>query len=175
MLNDRQENSLLDDIIDDKLYYRTFFGKDPDYYEERYEKMLAGSATVFNAYAFFLGFFWLAYRKMYVEIAALVGIMVVIECIMIFALGIDDPSIDRVTNFIWAIIIGLYANTFYFKKAERTVRQAKEMYANTGDQLDYVEKEGGVSAIGPWIVGAVFVAIVIGTMLLYDYLAVYDY
>lgn len=171
--NTQEQDSLLDDIVEDTIYYRTFFGKASDYYEERRERLLAGSATVFNPYAFFLGFFWMAYRKMHIELLVLVAITIVFECLLLFVFNIDNPAVDRVVNLAWGITVGLYANTFYFKKGTRTIEQAKEMYANTGDRLDYVENQGGTSAIGPIIVGIVLAAVVVGSMLLEDYLSNY--
>ncbi|MBK5722054.1 DUF2628 domain-containing protein [Dysgonomonas sp. Marseille-P4677] len=173
--NTQEQDTLLDDIIEDTMYYRTFFGNESSYYEERRERLLAGSSTVFNPYAFFLGFFWMAYRKMYVEILVLAAVTTIIECLIYFAFEIDNPSVDRVVNLVWAIIVGLYANTFYIKKATRTIEQAKEMYANTSDQLDYVEKQGGTSAIGPVIVGIVIAVIFFGLIFLEDYTTNFNY
>lgn len=169
--NTQEQNSLLDDIVEDTMYYRTFFGKDADYYEERRERLLAGTATVFNPYAFFLGFFWMAYRKMYLELIVLTVVMGLIECLLLFVFDVDNPTLDRMLNLFWAIGIGVFANTFYLKKATRTVDKAKQMYAGTGDQLDYLEKEGGTSAIGPLVIGIIFVAMVVGSILLETYIA----
>ncbi|MDR2951175.1 MAG: DUF2628 domain-containing protein [Prevotella sp.] len=159
----------IDEIVDESLYYRTFFNKDPDYYIERYEKITAGQNVVFNGYAFFFGFLWLAYRKMYVEILALIAIMATIDCIFIFALEIDNSGLDRVINIIWAVTIGCFANLFYIMKAKRTIQKAKEAYNNTGDQLDYIEKTGGVSVIAPIVTGIFFIGLMVGGLLLSEY------
>ena len=44
-----------------------------------------------------------------------------------FALEIDNSGQERALNMLWAIAIGFCANIFYFKKATRTINQAKGM------------------------------------------------
>lgn len=167
-----KETSLedIDEIIGEKLYYKTFFKKDADYYEERLEKIKAGQSVYFNPYAFFLGFLWLAYRKMYMEILVLIGAMAAIDCTLYFIFSIDNPSLDRIINIIWAITIGCFANLFYMKKADRIIEKAKTTYNNTSDQLDYIEKAGGVSSIAPVIVIIFFIVIIFGIVIVSDYI-----
>lgn len=174
MVRDNLENTPnLDDIIEDSLYYQTFFGESSDYYEERYNRFeTAGEKFIFNPYAFFLGFFWLSYRKMYIEIVIILLITLTIESLLIFVLDIDNPSLDRAFNILWMVIIGGGANHLYFKKAKKTVIKAKEMYVNTGEQLDYLEREGGTSYVGPVIVGVLSFAVFIGSIFLYEYTGV---
>ncbi len=173
--NTQEQDSLFDDIVEDTMYYRTFFGREADYYGERRLRMQAGATTVFNPFAFFLGFFWMAYRKMYVELLVLAAITIAIESLLSFALEIDNSGQERALNMLWAIAIGFCANIFYFKKATRTINQAKGMYVNTGDQLDYVEKQGGTSVISVVIVGIVLLIIVLGSIFLEEYLNGYEY
>ena len=168
--NNPEKDSHLDDIIEDSLYYKTFFGRSSDYYEERYDRFCTGESVTFNPYAFFLGVFWLSYRKMYIELIIWFLIVTVIESILFFAIDIDNPSLDRLFNLFWLGIIGCSANYFYFIKARRTVSKAKEMYANTGEQLDYLEREGGTSYIGPVIVGFILSAFFVGMIVLNEYI-----
>ncbi len=171
MLQQQQEDtSLLDDIVDDNMFYRTYFGKSSDYYAERYEKISAGETVIFNSYAFFLGFFWLAYRKMYVELVGIMLVVAIMDTLLLFVLEIDNPSLDRILNIIWAGIMGSFANYFYIRKAKRVVETAKNTYTNTSDQLDYLEKEGGVSYIGPVIVGVFSIILIFGFIALSEYM-----
>jgi len=165
--NDQNKETELDDIFDESLYYKTFFGKDAAYYEKIYKRMLSGESIIFNPYAFLLSIFWLPYRKMYVELV-----------VFVLGIGLLNNFIMLVMGFypyVWTILMGVifagcYANVFYMKKAERTVRRAKESYHNTQDQLDFLENEGGVSFAGPAIVLAVIILILIGLVFLINYI-----
>lgn len=148
-----------EDIIDESLYYRTFFGKSADYYEKIYKRLLKGESIIFNPYAFLFSIFWLAYRKMYVELIILVLGIGFLNNFVLFVLGIYTYT---TTAAFGIILVGCYGNVFYMKKAQRTVKRAKEMYLNTEAQLDNIEQEGGVSLVGPVVVAFTIFVLTIG-------------
>jgi len=156
-----------EDIIDESLYYRTFFGKSADYYEKIYKRLLDGESVIFNPYAFFFNVFWLAYRKMYVELIILVLGIGFLNNFILFVLGIYTY---KATLFIGVLLAGCYGNVFYMKKAQRTVKRAKEMYLNTEAQLDNIEQEGGVSLVGPVVVAFTIFVLTIGIYAFTDYM-----
>jgi len=172
MIQDKTEEvSVLDDAIGESIYYKTFFNKSANYYEERYNRFInGGEKFIFNPYAFFLGFFWLSYRKMYIEMIVLFLILIVIECTLFLGFDIDSTSFENLLKILCALTIGGSANYFYFKRAKRTVDQAKEMYANMGDQLDYIERKGGTSYISPIIFGVLLFILIIGLIALDEYI-----
>lgn len=161
------KNTEVDDIVDESLYYKTFFGKSAAYYEKIYKRMLGGESIIFNPYACFLSVFWMAYRKMYVELVVFVLAVGMLNNFILLVMGFY-PYIW--TALLAVIFAGCYANIFYMKKAERTMKRARESYRNTEEQLDYIEHEGGVSFIGPVIVLAVIVIVTIVFIYLVDYI-----
>lgn len=165
--SDQKNNTELDSIFDESVLYRTFFGKNADYYEKIYNKMLNGASIVFNPYAFLFSVFWIAYRKMYME--AIVFIMG-LAFLNNFAMLVFGLYIYTVIIFMGMVFAGCYANIFYMKKAERVVGRAKESYNNRKDQLDYIEQEGGVSFIGPVVVVGAIVLVYFGITILKEYI-----
>ena len=109
----------------------------------------------------------MAYRKMYVELVVFVLAVGMLNNFILLVMGFY-PYIW--TALLAVIFAGCYANIFYMKKAERTVKRARESYRNTEEQLDYIEHEGGVSFIGPAIVLAVIVIVTIVFIYLVDYI-----
>ena len=155
-------------VIDEQELYNTFYGTSCDYYRKRQEELQSGKKISFSFYAFFLGFFWLGYRKMYKELLILFGSISIIN---IFSLLIvpESSSLDRVLNMFISVTIGAYANYFYIKKAERTINEARLIYAEEGDQLEYIRSKGGTNAWAPVIVGVCLISIGITYFILLDF------
>lgn len=162
-----EHNSELDNIIEDRIYYSTFFGKSVEYYQDRYERFSEGTKATFNPYAFVFGAFWIAYRKMYVELIIFMLAIIALQTILIVTVNLE---IGWSGKLLFAGIVGGCANYFYFKKATRTVTKAKEMYANITDQLDYIKKEGGVSYVSVIVLGIIIILFFIGLLFSEDYL-----
>jgi len=170
--NERDKAGQLDNIIDESQYYRTFFGKSAAYYEKIYKRMLEGRSFIFNPYAFFFSIFWMAYRKMYVELIVFILAIALLNNFALFIMGVYTYKATTATAVLFA---GLYANVFYMKKAQRTVKRATESYINTEQRLDFLEQEGGVSYIGPVVVACVLGIILFGITAFFNYLDTYNY
>lgn len=167
-----EKYSELEDIINDDIYYETYFGTDTEYYMKRSKKILNGKLFVFNFYAFFFGSLWLLYRKMYVEAVVFLLITIALDVFNYFVFD-SDKITQWIIKITWSIILGCYANIYYIKKTQRMVERAKEAYSNTSERLDYLEKEGGVSLIAPAILIGIMVILTIVGIFFYDYIAEY--
>jgi len=166
-MQEEDNNTALDSIFEEGIYHKTFFGKDAAYYEKIYKRMLAGESIIFNPYAFLLSVFWMAYRKMYVELVVFILGIGFLNNFVLIVMGLYTYKWIALMAVVFA---GCYANIFYMKKAERTIKRARETYNNTKEQLDYIESEGGVSFIGPAIVGVVVIIVAVGIVFLTGYI-----
>ena len=60
---------------DNKEFYESYFQENADYYVNQTKKIDKSGKCSFSVPAFFLGFFWMAYRKMYTHILILIGMI----------------------------------------------------------------------------------------------------
>lgn len=114
----------------DEEYYRFFIGPNPEKYLTHFKRFgETGDAfkPIWHWPAFFVPFFWLLYRKMYLHAigALLLGF------IPIVGLGVN-------------IGMGLAAYFLYYKHAKSSIDQLKR-YARSPDIAQTVEQEGGVN------------------------------
>ena len=146
--------------MDKNFYLRYFFGPQADYYDSVAEDLHEGTSR-FNIAAFFLGVFWMAYRKMYVYTAALYGFL--------FAEGLAEnwliPELSQTygymvaSNLVIGSIIGFFGNRLYIGFARRRVAQLiGDVPADappTPELVARLRRAGGVSWVGPVVVFAV--------------------
>jgi len=124
-----------------------FVGRKAKYYLPRWSG--AGGAG-FNWAGFFLGPFWMAYRKMYwavggyavIILALVLGEMVLLNIV----LGEEMPAaVDRIINLGLAIGCGSLANKLYLKHARRQIARAREEEPELTARLDLLSRRGGTS------------------------------
>ena len=60
---------------DNKEFYESYFQENADYDVKETKKIDKSGKCSFSVPAFFLGFFWMAYRKMYTHILILIGMI----------------------------------------------------------------------------------------------------
>lgn len=171
-----KESLELDEFVDDEIYYQSFFGeKEAGYYSKRFKRVEDGEVALFNVYAFFFSFLWLAYRKMYFEILILFLVLVFTGIIWYWILGIDNVAFDKITNLLWSLAIGGFANYFYMKKARRTVEKAKETYNGLSNRIEYLKKVGGTSLLSLFLCFFILLGLSLLTLFLEDYNNSYYY
>lgn len=109
-------------------YWRAFFGKGDTYYMRQLQRLRDGERTEFNFAAFFLGYLWMLYRKMYlVPLALFLAILVegTLEELILYFLGVG-PDAARVIQFVITLVVGIivgtYADRVYIWHAERQIR-----------------------------------------------------
>lgn len=136
-------------------------GEKSKYYIPRWLEMKSGKGKIsFNVAAFFLGVLWMLYRKMYVASAIYFGIIIfasLFEVFVIEELYGEIPSIDRVTNWTAAAIMGFYGNYFYLKNTEKKISTIRNSHYSNDLYEEQLIKQGGTSFVPPLIVIITFV------------------
>lgn len=134
-----------------------FIQKNQNFYEEKFRKMDdSGKSISWNWSAFFMGIYWMIYRKMYFKAGAF----------FILSLAASyTPYIGSILNFAVLIGIGIYANALYqdqirvnMEKIKGLLPEAKEIIA---------KKRGGTNlplAIGLYAVHNIVAIIILVTV-----------
>jgi len=135
-------------------HYRLFFGKRADSYMEVVKKIANGKKFVFNVPAFFLGMFWMAYRKMYREIVVVFVFLALegfVEAMILEAYGVPEENtsiIDLVITIIWSVLLGFYSNYLFVAMANREISKVLELNLPEEEADALIAKNGGTSFIG---------------------------
>lgn len=131
-----------------------FIQKNQNFYEEKFRKMDdSGKSISWNWAAFFMGIYWMIYRKMYFKAGAFFILSLVAS---------STPYIGGILNLAVLIGIGIYANALYqdqirvnMEKTKGLLPEAKEIIA---------KKKGGTNlplAIGLYAVQTILAIIVL--------------
>lgn len=131
-----------------------FIQKNQNFYEEKFRKMDdSGKSISWNWAAFFMGIYWMIYRKMYFKAGAFFILSLVSS---------STPYIGGILNLAVLIGIGVYANALYqdqirvnMEKTKGLLPEAKEIIA---------KKKGGTNlplAIGLYAVQTILAIIVL--------------
>ncbi|MFY4775723.1 DUF2628 domain-containing protein [Metabacillus sp. RGM 3146] len=132
-----------------------FVGKKADVYHRKWGK--ATNKAGWNWAAFFLGIFWLGYRKMYRFLLIFLGIYLLVDLITWpFYLFLDPVTMDKVSPLIdllnyvigiaSSVTLGIYGNYFYYKHAKEKINNIKQKFPNHPDIQAYeITKRGGTS------------------------------
>jgi hypothetical protein len=135
----------------------TFVGSNYYYYKTKWEHQTPDrSFTSWNWAAFFVPFYWMIYRKMYLYaflffIASIVG--------TIFPIGL-----------IFHCLVGVFANYLYLKTCNTTIKTASQY--NNENAMTYIKKKGGTNGLGVILtivsIFVVSIMIFLGIILLAD-------
>lgn len=144
------------------------FDKNEDYYQREFSKIREGKRAGFHIPAFFLTFFWMFYRKMFLGGGILLGSLIVFQIIAAGAAGTfagSDASLIFTVLCCAAglgvgILCGLMGNSFYYKYYEKVNLQAKVQ----GEQI-YRKKSGVLS-------GAPMAGVMVGAFVVNGLIAV---
>ena len=134
-------------------YYKEFFGGEDEYYLNIVRSYNNGRKLIFNPYAFFLGLFWMLYRKMYRTIFIWFLIVIVIEIIVGFLYDhylISDKvytAYDYGSRFLSGSILGFFGNKFYKKEAERKISKIVANTVSEEEIMTEIGNKGGTTLI----------------------------
>lgn len=140
---------------DNKEFYEKYFQENSNYYINQMQKFERRGKYSFNAYAFFLGFLWMSYRKMYKHILILFGILIAEVFIEDALYEFNFISlktyeiIDILSRLVWWIFIGVFANRLYISESKKVVTKILEQHSDKEQILKLITKKGGTSLIGP--------------------------
>ncbi len=124
-----------------------FVGKNNSYYLETWESHPNSTFKGWNWAAMFFGIEWMAYRKMYLEALLYYFILLLISIylsLMFTALKIGFDG--KIVSDTFRVLVGLFGNALYRKKALRTLYKTKEM--SDLDRIKFLRTRGDVSVIG---------------------------
>lgn len=115
----------------------------------------------FNVAGFFLGMFWLCYRKMYIAAALIMFAITVIDLTMMYVLGMERYNVLGQSTFmvVWIVMTGILGNYLYFDHSVRQIQKTTSAPSDPNSIREQLAKKGGTS----WT-GAIGVSIVIITL-----------
>ena len=131
-----------------------FIQKNQDFYEKKFKKMEeTGKSISWNWAAFFMGIYWMIYRKMYFKAGAFFILSLVAS---------STPYIGWILNIAVLVGIAVYGNALYLDHVSGNLKKAKVFFPDTQDL--FAEEKGGTNlsfAIVAYII-QVIVTVVFG-------------
>ena len=122
-----------------------FIQKNQHFYEEKFKKMNdTGKSASWNWAAFFLGVYWMVYRKMYFKAGAFFILSFVAS---------STPYIGVILNFAVLVGIGIYANALYMDHINGSIKKVEMLFS--GDKEATIKKLGGTNlplALGLYVI-----------------------
>ena len=122
-------------------------GSKTEYYLPRFEKMeTLNSITDWNWAAFFFGFWWMLYRKMYVFGAVALAVTELLSLLTIPGLGL-----------LVSLAVGVVGNFLYMKDINNRTDKAMDMQPEEREL--YIQKNSGTGWAGVVVAFAVFLVL----------------
>lgn len=140
-----------------------FVGKNYAYYQKKWATVKNNGLMGFNIAAFFLGIFWLIYRKMYVYAAIVFGLLALdIAIESFFPL---PEAIGRAVTWAIAILFGMMGNTWYKNHVDKKVAEITRQYS-ADEAPAILQKEGGVNPAAAWTSAIILVVLIVVVIVL---------
>lgn len=131
--------------------FAAFIGKNADRYLLKFKKFNIGGIDSFSLTwhwpAFFAGFFWMLYRKMY------------LWALVVFAIEIFIPYV----GFLTVIVLGVCGNYIYYAHAKKKILELRSIHP-TEDISAALSRIGGVNK-WVWVVAIIFWSMIIGAII----------
>ncbi|WP_298547134.1 DUF2628 domain-containing protein [uncultured Aquimarina sp.] len=134
-------------------HYTSFFMDEDDYYIDVVRSYGNGRRFRFSPYAFFLGVFWLLYRKMYLTVFTLF-LLGMAETMFMDLLYenylISDrtyKTIDIISRILWSAGLGFFGNKFYILEANRKISKVLNKNLSEEDTRVQLGKLGGTTLL----------------------------
>ena len=136
----QQEINRLEQEMD--IFKRIFIDKNADYYLEKFSRLEKKKLPLsWNWPAFFLGFYWAFYRKLY-----FLGAVTLI----VSTIASMNITIFIIVQAIASIVFGVFGNFFYYLKLEDEIGKLRFMEGIERDL--YINKAGGTNIKLPLII-----------------------
>ncbi|UII33013.1 DUF2628 domain-containing protein [Fulvivirga ulvae] len=158
------ENYLPESTMPEERYLQAYFGKQANYYIERYKAYLSGNKFTFNIAPFFIGFIWFFYRKLWVEGAVIFFIIIAsgfLEGLIYERFSVGESAqtiVFYVSSFVFGMLWAFAGNYFYLKRAEKSIHEILSATSDEDKRLELLATKGGVSLI-PFIIILVLIII----------------
>ncbi|HEX5169904.1 MAG TPA: DUF2628 domain-containing protein [Cyclobacteriaceae bacterium] len=154
-------------MIDDERYLIAYFGRQSDYYLEKYKAYHQGDRTTFNIGPFLAGVFWFLYRKLYKQlIIVMIAIIVLgfIEVLLydLFDIGDDTQNVfDFLLTWVFGGILGFLGNRLYFEQADKKINRILSETSDEDERIRNLTRAGGVSWTPFVLLGLLIVAFLV--------------
>lgn len=112
-----------------------------------------------NWASFFLGLYWLLYRKLY---AWFVGITI-IDTICITLISPYNPVLAGLIPLIIAILLGIFGNCIYIKHSKKKIKSLKRFFDKYGDTKEALIANGGTTLVAPLVLLSISTVITIAS------------
>lgn len=111
-----------------------FIQKNEKFYNKKFKKMNeTGKSVSWNWAAFFMGIYWMVYRKMYFKAAAFFLLSMVAS---------STPYIGAILNLAVLVGVGVYANALYLDHVNESIKITK---ISPEDKEEIISKRGGTN------------------------------
>ena len=134
--------------------FAAFIGSNnTNYYLDYTDKMNKNTNFIsWNWACFFLGTYWLLYRKLYA--AAAIFFVVTIGTSLL---------IPGVSSLLLRILLAMFANAIYLNYSARTIKSVKTVIANLSatQYINRLHKKGGVNLAAPFILVGIYILIIV--------------
>lgn len=140
-----------------------FAGTKAPYFLSKWERALRGegSATSFNLGALLLGVLYLLYRKLYLQSAILVGVLVLWTVVEEFLLSEPlSPGLSAGLQLALYVVIAMKTNAWYLQLASNKIATAKAEGYEGEELLEVLRARGGVNLWLPLLLFCGLVALV---------------
>lgn len=151
-----------DESVSDEEYYKAIIGpKNQDYYLQRFSRFddEGNAGASWHWPAFFVSFYWLLYRKMWVNalIYFFLPYIIMIPFGIVGAMFGGSAGLLIVTGYLLYfvaifILMPMYANAFYYKHCKKTIAAVCSTSHNTQRQLGELSGKGGTSSVVIFII-----------------------
>jgi hypothetical protein len=135
-----------------------FVGSNSEYYLRKWDASLKGrdGDAGFNWAAFFLGPFWLPYRRLYLHAIALYAAM--------FLLVIQDAArpnhAGNGLGLLLGVVCGVFGNRWYYTQVHGIITQTRSLGLAREAYLDKLARRGGTNPLAPFVFFGAFFALV---------------
>lgn len=151
----------MEDIIDmpeeqsvpNERYLQAYFDRQSNYYIDKYREYTSGDKYSFNVAAFFFGFMWFFYRKLWIE--GLLIILFVFGSGLIEGVVYDLFKISQntqniifyVSSLVFGLLWGFLGNYLYMRKADKAINNVLVATDDEEQRMHLLSRKGGISLI----------------------------
>lgn len=132
-------------------HLRAFFGPQARYYLDVAQDFRDGVPFRYNIAAFFLGLFWMLYRKLY-AVFVITALLVVLEQQLEQRLLPNlaaNPAWNTFSNLVTASLVGMLGNRLYLRQAVNKIAEVTALGLGEEATLAELRRRGGTSWAGP--------------------------
>lgn len=159
-----EDSNLSLDKITDSDFIKFVGSKNTEHYFNQWKNNEnKNTFSSWNWASFFLGGYWLLYRKLY---AWFVGVTIV-DFLAVAILDNFSPLLAGLIPLIIMILLGIFGNCIYIRHSKKKILSLKKFFDKYGDTDEALKANGGTTLVAPLVLlaSAGVIAIIVGTLL----------